>query len=109
MKISGYSCVKTNCLVALGVFFVFLNFGSFAEARPDKKGNWVEGVDLSNQQVTLLFEKDHKKHVYLVDMQTVVTVQGNTGSINDISAGQKVVRYVERDSASLDRIELAAN
>jgi hypothetical protein len=113
-----YSSVKTNFLVALGILTVFLNFGPSAEAR-NGGGGWyqppppvdtrilVDRVDISNQQITLIFERDHTKHVYLVDMTTIIKFQGNTGTINDLNVGQLVASYVERDSASLDSIEIA--
>jgi len=66
----------------------------------------VTAVDIPNQQVTFVYQDNQKKQVYTVDFTTTVTVLGNKGSLADIKVGQQVVNFVERDSATLNSIEV---
>jgi Cu/Ag efflux protein CusF len=119
-----YSRMKPIFLIALSILSVFLVCSSCAKARGDDgdgsganpsptsqpvdKTAQVAGVDIATQQITLVTAPDHIKHVYHVDGGTLITVQGDAATLNDIHAGQKVASYQERDSASLDNIDLAA-
>ena len=67
----------------------------------------VTAVDLANQQITFTYQDNKKRLVYVVDPMTSVTVQGQKAALKDIKVGEQVYDYVERDSQSLDSINVA--
>ena len=64
----------------------------------------VTVVDVPNQQITIVYQDNKRKQVYVVDERTDVTVNGQKGTFKDIKVGQQVGDYVERDDKTLDSI-----
>jgi hypothetical protein len=79
-----------------------------APATPADPGNavMVNAVDAAHQQVTLLLQASSQKVVYTVDGGTTITVQGTAATLSQIHSGQEVYSYVERDSTTLDSIDV---
>jgi hypothetical protein len=79
-----------------------------APATTPDKGNavMVNAVDTTHQQVTLLLQASSQKVVYTVDGGTTITVQGTAATLSQIHSGQEVYSYIERDSTTLDSIDV---
>ena len=71
---------------------------------PDDPRILIASTDTSKQTVTFIYKRTGSTHTYTVDAFTSVTVNGNPGSLTNISEGQEVSDYVERDAITLDKI-----
>jgi hypothetical protein len=111
-------CSKPQRLVALAAVLTLfvglmlcpdLSVGKTKKpASPTDTGDtvMVNAVDEANQQVTLLLQASSQKVVYSVDGGTTITVQGTAATLKQVHSGLEVYSYVERDSKTLDSIDV---
>jgi hypothetical protein len=66
----------------------------------------VNAVDVTAKQVTILIQSNSQKVVYTVDDATKITVDGNAATLSQVHSGQQVYAYVERDSQTLDSLDV---
>ena len=93
------------------LFTVWVPTASAASAPPSPPIDMrvlVKSVDVSACTGEIEHAQSHTTHAYTVDGITMITVNGQKGTIAQIKAGMKVVSSIERDSHSLDSISVAA-
>jgi len=83
--------------------------GGTVTIKPDPvidKRILVSAVDLKAGTIVVKYMRDPKEanHTYKIDDLTALTVDNQTGKINQIKVGMQVRGYTERDNDTLDSI-----
>lgn len=73
---------------------------------PDDTRKIVRAVDSASSTIEMQTMFDRAMHHYKIDLGTLITVDGASGTINKIRVGMKVSDFVERDPETLDSISL---
>ena len=68
----------------------------------------ITSTDSSKHTVIFDYKRTGLSHTYTVDDFTTIIVNGTAGKFSDISSGQQVTDYVERNDSALDKIVLGS-
>jgi len=106
-KVREYSAVATLLVLFLGLSLCTDVYAGKAKAPAAPGDNtMVNAVDMTAKQVTILIQSNSQKMVYTVDDFTKITVEGNAATLSQVHSGQQVYSYVERDSQTLDSLDV---
>ncbi len=69
----------------------------------------IVGIDAANHTVTITYRHHDGQHIYRIDALTAIKVNGRPAQFSDLRPGHIVSSFIERDSSTLDVLEISGS